>query len=56
MIFELRIKVGRKVVFSKIGSLEQCKEWIENWNSFSSCYDYEYTYILYPKKPDILQD
>jgi hypothetical protein len=56
VIDELRIKAGRKVLFSKIGTLEQCKEWIEYWNSFSSCYDYEYTYTLYPKKPDILQD
>lgn len=57
MLFELRIKLVRKVVFSKVGTLEQCKEWIETWLKISTLRDYDYTYTLYPKNPDnMLQD
>lgn len=50
-MFELRIKSGRKVVFSKTGTLEQCMEWIRLWNdpSNASILDFGYTYSLYPK-------
>lgn len=57
MLFELRIKLVRKVVFSKVGTLEQCNEWIKTWLKISTLRDYDYTYTLYPKKSDnILQD
>ena len=51
MMFELRIKLVRKVVFSKVGTLEQCMEWIRIWNepSNASIFDAGYTYSLYPK-------
>lgn len=51
MMFELRIKLGRKVVFSKVCSLEECVEWIRKWNESSSAsiLDSEYTYTLIPK-------
>lgn len=52
----LRIKVGRRVMFSNVGTLDQCKEWIEYWISLPTCRKYEHTYTLYPKDPDILQD
>lgn len=53
-MFELRIRVGRKVVFSNIGTLDQCKEWIEYWISLPIYRRYEYTYTLYPKQLDTL--
>lgn len=56
MMFELRIKVGRKVMFSNVGTLDQCKEWIEYWTSLPTCRKYEHIYSLYPKNPNILQD
>lgn len=56
MLFELRIRLRRKVMFSKVGTLEQCTQWIHHWTSVSTCYDSEYTYTLYPKTSDILQD
>lgn len=60
MMFELRIKVGRKVVFSNVGTLDQCKEWIEYWTNLPVCIKFERkrerTYTLYPKYPDTLQD
>lgn len=56
MMFELRIRVGRKVMFSNVGTLEQCKEWIEYWISLPTCRKYEHTYTLYPKDSNILQD
>ena len=49
MMFELRIRLGRKVMFSNVGTLEQCKEWIEFWTRLSTSHDYDYTYTLYPK-------
>lgn len=60
MMFELRIKVGRKVVFSNVGTLDQCKEWIEYWTNLPVCIKFDHkrerTYTLYPKYPDTLQD
>lgn len=55
-MFELRIKVGRKMMFSNVGTLEQCKEWIEYWTNLSTCRKYEHVYTLYPKDPNTLQD
>ena len=49
MYYELRIKLGRKVVFSKVGTLEDCVEWINLWQNSPSLLDYSYTYSLYPK-------
>lgn len=43
-------------MFGNVGTLDQCKEWIEYWISLPTCRRYEYTYILYPKDPNILQD
>lgn len=51
MVFELRIKVGRKLMFSNVGTLEQCMEWIGYWTSLPTCRKYEHTYTLYPKLP-----
>jgi len=56
MLFELRIRFRRKVMFSKVGTLDECKSWIHHWTAVTTSYDYEYTYTLYPKKPDTLQD
>lgn len=56
MKFELCIRVGRKVIFRHIGTLEQCKELIEYWISLSTCRKYDHAYILRPKDPDTLQD
>lgn len=56
MMFELRVRVGRKVIFSHVGTLEQCNEWIEYFAGIPSCRYYERTYTLYPKCPDTLQD
>lgn len=44
--FELRIKAGRKVVFSRVGTLEECTSWIDTWESYESLVTY--TYVLYP--------
>ena len=43
-------------MFSNVGTLDQCKEWIEYWISLPTCRKYEHTYTLYPKDPNILQD
>lgn len=56
MLFELRIRFRRKVMFSKVGTLEQCTQWIHHWTAVSTCYDFEYTYTLYPKNSGTLQD
>lgn len=56
MEFELCIRVGRKVIFRHVGTLEQCREWIEYWISLPTCRKYEHTYTLYPKDSNILQD
>lgn len=56
MKFELCIRVGRKVMFRQVCTLEECKELIEYWTSLPTCRPYEHTYTLYPKDPDILQD
>lgn len=47
MYYELRIKRGRKVVFSKVGTLEDCVEWIKLWQDYPSLYSYVYS--LYPR-------
>ena len=53
MKYELRIKVGRKVVFSRVGNIYSCTSWIKNWEDYSKTDKTdEYTYILRP----ILQD
>jgi hypothetical protein len=49
MYYELRIKLGRKVVFSKIGTLEDCVEWIKLWQTSPSLLDCSYIYSLYPR-------
>jgi hypothetical protein len=56
MMFELCIRVGRRVIFRHVGTLDQCKEWIEYWTSLPTCRKYEHTYTLSPKDPNILQD
>lgn len=43
-------------MFSNVGPLDQCKEWIESWISLPTCRKYEPTYALYPKDFNILQD
>jgi len=48
MYYELRIKSGREVVFSGIGTLESCVEWIDLWQDSPSLLDCSYTYSLYP--------
>lgn len=55
-MFELRVKVGRKLMFSNVGTLDQCKEWIEYWASLPTYRGHEYTYTLCLKDPNILQD
>uniref|UniRef100_A0AAU8AZY6 Uncharacterized protein n=1 Tax=Dulem virus 254 TaxID=3145731 RepID=A0AAU8AZY6_9VIRU len=50
MKYELRIKVGRKVVFSRVGTLESCNSWIRTWEECPMTE--EYTYVLRP----VLQD
>jgi hypothetical protein len=49
MMFELRVKFGRKVIFSGVGTLESCTEWINLWQNSSSSLDCSYTYSLYPR-------
>lgn len=56
IMFELRVRVGRKLIFSHIGTLEQCHEWIEYWSGIPSCRYYERTYTLHPKESGTLQD
>lgn len=56
MLFELRIRLRRKVMFSKVGTLDECKSWIHHWTAVSTIYDAEYTYTLYPKGSNTLQD
>lgn len=51
MLFELRIRLGRKVMFNNVGTLDQCTEWIRMWTAISTDFDFDYTYTLYPKKP-----
>lgn len=41
-------------MFRSVGSLEECKEWVEYWTSLPTCRKYEHTYTLRLKKPDIL--
>lgn len=50
MKYELRIKVGRKVVFSRVGTFDSCTSWIKTWEECPMTD--EYVYILRP----ILQD
>ena len=50
MKYEFRIKVGRKVVFSRVGTLESCNSWIKTWEECPMTE--EYTYVLRP----VLQD
>ena len=37
MKYELRIKVGRKVVFSRVGTLQSCISWIKTWAECPMC-------------------
>lgn len=50
MKYELIIKTGRKVTFSRVGTLETCVSWIKTWEETPSLV--EYTYTLRP----VLQD
>ena len=56
MKFELCIRVGRKVIFRHVCTLEQCKELIEYWTNLSTGRKYEHTYTLRPIDSDTLQD
>ena len=50
MKYELRIKVGRKVVFSRVGTYESCSSWIKTWEECPMTE--EYVYILRPMLQD----
>lgn len=56
MMFELCIRKGRRVLFRRVNTLERCTELITYWINLPLCDYREYTYTLYPKDPDILQD
>lgn len=52
MRYELRIKVGRKVVFSRVGTFDSCISWIKTWQECPITH--EYIYILRPLLQDVL--
>ena len=53
MKYELRIKVGRKVVFSRVGTFESCSSWIKTWEECPMCsLKDEYVYVLRPIRQD----
>ena len=56
MYFELRIRFRRKVMFSKVGTLDECMSWINHWTAVPTSYDSEYTFTLYPKGSNTLQN
>lgn len=37
MRYELLIKVGRKVVFSRVGTFESCSSWLKAWVECPMC-------------------
>lgn len=50
MKYELRIKFGRKVVFSRVGSFDSCISWLKTWKE---CFmTDEYVYMLRPIPQD----
>lgn len=52
MKYELRIKVGRKVVFSRVGTFDSCSSWIKTWEEYPMTR--EYVYILRPILQDVI--
>ena len=49
MYYELKVKLGREIIFTGVGTLETCVEWINLWQNSSSLLDCSCTYSLYPR-------